>query len=91
MFCKQNAWLAEVPDEWVPSPHALTGLKDPAPQAPPHSRVRGDEIFMFVSGLGWALTHFGQKASVTFAQEKEAIIANVIEAAQCFGEYWELV
>ena len=90
MFCKQNAWLAEVPDKWVLLPHTLTGLAVLALQVPRYGKIRGDEIFMFVSSLRWVLIRLGQKTDVTFAQEKEAIIANVTEEAQRFGRPWEL-
>lgn len=91
MFCKENARLAEVPDKWVLLPHTLTGLAVLALRVPRCGKIRGDEIFLFVSSLRWVLTHFGQKANVTFAQEKAAIFANVTEVAQRFGQPWEVV
>lgn len=45
-------------------------------------RIRGDEMFLFAWKLRWVLTHVGQQASVTFAQEEAVMIANLSEEAQ---------
>lgn len=55
-----------MPDKWVLLPHTLTGLAVLALQAPPYSKIRGDEIFMFVSSLRGGTDAFCTKGPCNF-------------------------